>query len=324
MTFALPFPKELYRPLIPNGRRRAPWHDYRSRCIYMITMNAAGGTPPLSKLTGIPGSHEFPPTAVRSQLGEIIMEQISAIKTHFPAVCILRRVIMPEHIHFVIFIRNENECSLSQIISRFKVESGKKWASISGRYAAIFEGGYHDRILLKKGQLQKMLNYVSDNPRRRLERSIFHGFHSRHNLTDTNGFPYEAYGNIHLIEDPDIEAVKISRRYSADELRKKKLCWKRTIENGGVLVSPFISQAERKVRDWCIANGGRLILIAENGFGARFSPKGQWHDLCSQGRLLIIAPREHKLAKEALTRSKCESMNRQAAAVAAGKIRICR
>lgn len=315
------FKYDYIRPLIPNGRRRAPWHDYRSRCIYMITMNAAPGIPPFSMLAGELNSRDYPPTTIRTPLGEIIHQQISAIKKKFPFVKILRRIVMPEHIHFVIFIEVADKCHLSDIISLLKVTIGQLWSRAYGIYSTIFEEGYHDRILIGKGQLKKMLNYVSNNPRRRMERIAYRGFHSRYNISDVFGCRYEAYGNIHLLEDCDISNVKISSHDNMALLKKKKTIWKQTVENCGVLVSPFISAAQKKVRDWSMDNGGRLILIEGNGFGHIYSPKGKLHDLCNQGRLLIIAPTTHSTANIKYTRQMCEDLNNIASEIAEGKIR---
>lgn len=326
------FPKELRRPLVPNGCRRAPWHDYRSRCIYMVTINAAKGIPPFASLTGIPGSHDFKPKSINSPIGEIIANNISMIRNNFPFTSILRRVIMPEHIHFVIFIKESGICHLGEIIRNFKGQctrevSGLVFPRTSGwdnKLMSVFEEDYHDRILLKDGQLKKMLNYVSDNPRRRLMRKMNPCFNSRHRIADASGNEYEAYGNMSLLHDPDIEAVKISSKYTSEELKLKKINWKRTVENCGVLASPFISEAEKKVRDWTIENGGRLILIESNGFGSRYSPKGILHEICCEGRLLIIAPNVHQTAKAPLTRSQCEAMNSLAHSIADGKVKeIC-
>lgn len=323
------FAQELRRPLVPNGCLRAPWHDYRSRCIYMITINAAPGMPPFSTLAGRPGDHYHPPLCVRTEIGEIIHNEISAIKSEFPHTSILRRVIMPEHIHFVIFVRATGPYHLGNIISHFKAQCTRRLAGYqtvrsSGydeKLPPVFEHGYHDRILLKEGQLPRLLHYVSDNPRRRLLRMANPGFHTRSMIASNDGLRYEAYGNILLLDDPDIEAVKISRRYSPEELRRNKLNWKHTVENCGVLVSPFISDAEKRVRDWAMENGGRIILIQENGFAPRFAPKGKLHDLCSEGRLLIVAPTAYSASAVPLTRSLCESMNTLAADIAAGNFR---
>lgn len=228
---------------------------------------------------------------------------------------------MPEHIHFVIFIEVADKCHLSDIIGWLKVAIGQISAKETGCHKTIFEDGYHDRILLRKGQLDNMLAYVSANPRRRMERIAYRGFHSRHYLADMNGRRYHTYGNIHLLEDYDIANVKISHNDSTELLREKKLKWKRTVENSGVLTSPFISAAEKRVRNWSIDNGGRLILIIGNGFAPRYSPKGMWHELCNQGRLLIIAPTTHSTANIKYTRQMCEDMNNIASEIAKGKIR---
>lgn len=319
------FPIELRRPLIPNGCRRAPWHDYRSRCIYMITLNAAPGMPPFSSLQGIPGHHDFPPRAAATPVGEIISSNISALKAAFPFISILRRVIMPEHIHFVIFVKEASDIHLGEIIRHLKKSCTSEYLHSAAQgnipdKASVFDEKYHDRILMKEGQLERMLSYVSDNPRRRMMRMMNPGFHLRRRIRHQNGKEYEIYGNPDLLSDPDLEPVKISSKYSPQELVARELCWKHTVENCGVLVSPFISEAERSVYKWAVGNGGRIIHIVDNGFGTRYTPKGLSHRLCSEGRLLLIAPMEHSLTRVKLTRSDCEMMNHLASDVASGKV----
>lgn len=320
------FPEALKRQLIPNGQRRAPWHDYYGRSIYMITLNAAPGIPCFSSLKGIPGNHDWPPCTVLTPLGEIIAKSLSSIKSTFPFTKIMRRVIMPEHVHFVLYVTEKTEYHLGDIISHLKGVCTRAYAGLESvrtdkfdvKLQSVFEVGYHDRLLLKDGQLDRMLRYVSDNPRRRLERKNNPDFHIRCGLSDSEGNQYEAYGNIHLLEDPDIEAVKISRSYSPEYLHKLKITWLRTVQNGGVLVSPFISTAEKRVRNWAIDNGGRLIYIIPNGFGPRFSPKGILHTLCSEGRLLLIALREYKTSASPISKCVCNNMNGLATSISKG------
>lgn len=80
---------------------RDPKHDYKSRCIYHITICKAPGCPNFSRILG---SLEQP-VIVRSRIGEIIESQI----LNFPNLCSslqpLQYVIMPDHIHFAIFAR---------------------------------------------------------------------------------------------------------------------------------------------------------------------------------------------------------------------------
>jgi hypothetical protein len=235
----------------------------------------------------------------------------------------MRRVIMPEHIHFVLFITEDSDVHLGDIIKHLKVESLQ--ASIARKVTpelpAIFEELYHDRILIKRGQLQRLLGYVSDNPRRRMERMRYPDFHHRCLVSDEKGRAYEAYGNIHLLEDPDIEAVRVSSHYSEKELQRRKRLWLRTIQNSGVLASPFISEAEKRVRDWACSNGGRLILLDTNSFGKNYAPKEPLHTLCSEGRLLIIAPTDYCHHHVKPTRADCLRLNDLASAVAEHRLK---
>lgn len=234
---------------------------------------------------------------------------------------------MPEHIHFVLFVTEATDTHLGDIILDLKGECTRRYHGTTKQavreapLVSIFEEGYHDRILLKKDQLQRMLCYVSDNPRRRMERMSHPDFFHRTLIAGPDGTRYEAYGNIHLLEDPDIEAVKVSRKYTPDELIHRKRIWMHTVQNGGVLVSPFISPAEKKVENWVCNAGGRIILITDNGFGTNYTPKGMLHTLCSEGRLLIIAPTEHRTAASPLDRATCLQMNALAETVAAYSLR---
>jgi REP element-mobilizing transposase RayT len=318
LYLAFVFDMDFYRSVIHHSCRRAPWHDYHDRSIYMVTLNRSSQLPPFSKIVGALNSHENPPRAQLLPLGEIVASNISALKQSFPFVKILRRVIMPEHIHIVIFITEKTGFALGDIIHRLKTECSKAYnrRDENGELITVFEKDYHDRILSKKGQLERILGYVSDNPRRRLERMTYKNVHHRYLIANDNGNIYEAYGNIQLLEDPDIEAVKVSRRDTPDGLKSKKQSWLKTMQNGGVIVSPFISPAERKVRDWAFDNYARVIYIEPNGFGDRYTPKEPLHSLCSEGRLLIIAPLEYRYDRNVITREECLRLNDLASDIA--------
>lgn len=88
--------------------------------------------------------------------------------------------------------------------------------------------------------------------------------------------------------------------------------WLHTAANGGVLVSPFISQREKVIRKEAESSGGRFILITNHPFGEREKPSGKDFALCAQGRLLIIAPS----TPMPLDRSVCLKMNSLAKTIA--------
>lgn len=312
---------DYYLPLIPNERRRAPWHDYRSACVYMITLNKAKGIPVFSSVC-CRGEDVNSAFTRKTALGETISKNLRQLPRQYPFVSVIHQVIMPEHIHFILYVKATTEILLGELVSAFKGSCTRDYANGQSDPASMFEEGYHDRILMKKGQLDKMRQYISDNPRRRLLRMRNPEFHRRFFLTSAGGGQLEAYGNADLLSDCDIEAVRVSRSFSADELNRRKLNWKMTVENGGVLVSPFISASEKKVRDWALENDGRIIRLERNGFGENYHPKGIEHAVCSEGRLLIIAPATHSSAPGEITRAECMIMNGLAEEIAAGEIKF--
>ncbi|MDE6341929.1 MAG: hypothetical protein K2K93_06395 [Muribaculaceae bacterium] len=125
---------------------------------------------------------------------------------------------------------------------------------------------------------------------------------------------FAAYGNPFLFRNPDKEAVKISRKDSAEEKLRKKNTWLSTASKGTILVSPFISAAEKDVRAEAEAIGAGIILVTHEAFPDRFKPAAHDFSLCAEGRLLIISlglP-----PKTELTRAICLQMNELAKTIA--------
>lgn len=307
-----------------NAGIRCPGHNYRSRCIYHIVLNKADGFPDFATVVGIPGNRQWPPKTELTPEGEIIHNAISNIKSNFPFASILRRCVMPDHVHFAIFIKEETDIHLGKIIASLKRECSERYEMLGiSPEIEFFIPGYHDTFLTGKDQLQKMLAYISDNPRRHLIRKGNPGWFRQFFISTQDGKNrYEAYGNWDLLSDFQRVPVKISRKYTEAELRVWKKLWHTTIINDGVLVSPFINPKEKKVRNWAMENGGSLIYITYKPFPERFKPAGKMFDLCAEGRLLIVAmpgdekDQEYLRANNSPCYSHCAKMNNLAIAIA--------
>lgn len=273
----------------PHSRRRKKGHDYSSRCIYHIVLTKAPGIGAFSDVVGELDSHEWPPTVTLSPIGEIIAEALSALKLTFPHIWIRRRCIMPDHVHLALFVRKAGVCYLGAIISALKVDCSRRMKEkFNLENILLFDPGYHDTILYGRNQLNNMLSYISDNPRRYLLRRTVPSWHLYFHVTDGQR-TFAAYGNWELLDEPELTAVRFSSKYSEDELIAKKRWWVRTVLNDGILVSPFIHSVEKKARDWALENEGVLIMITGDVITPRYHPSGRYHDLCSQGRLLLIS-----------------------------------
>ena len=140
-------------PLKSNQIYRAPWHDYHSRCIYMITMLKRMETPPFAYVEGM--GLKFTP------LGREIQKQIIHFSELESRIRILQYVVMPDHIHILLFVTEPIPETLGQYIARWKIKVNKACG-----FESIFEIGFNDQILHMSRSLKVLVNYIRDNPRR--------------------------------------------------------------------------------------------------------------------------------------------------------------
>lgn len=265
---------------------RDPKHDYKRRCIYHITICKASGCPYFSRILG---SLEQPVIA-RSSIGEIIESQI----LNFPNLCsslqLLQYVIMPDHIHLAIFVREYLPRVLGNYIGMMKVKCGQLIRAEFPLLEHVFTPDFHDRYLRPHHHLSTIIEYIRQNPYRLLVRRFNPDYFNRINNIEIGGSLWQAYGNLQLLDNP-FKAPVVIHRSDSDILKSnKQRRWKHLAENGGVLVSPFISPEEKSVRRQCEQTNGKIILLSNVPFGEREKPSSHDFELCAQGLLLILSP----------------------------------
>lgn len=289
-----------------DKKGRAFWHDYRAKCIYFITMKKAVGAPTFGKIAGNPG---LPSGTARcafislSPLGRIVKNAIYNISRIEPRIRLFQYAVMPDHVHFLLSVEQTLDESLGLVIARLKVSINNA-AGQNG----VFQEGYNDQILRRDRNLHDIFNYIRDNPRRLAVRRAYPDFFRRKNALRIGDNTYQAYGNFQLLEHPFMEQVVVHRADSPETRKQNRDLWLYTAANGGVLVSPFISQAEKEIRAAVEEAGGRFILITNEPMGERYKPSGRDFELCEAGRLLIISA---GIGGD-LSRSACLAMNNMA------------
>ena len=265
---------------------RDPKHDYRSRCIYHITIGKEIGCPDFSRISGSPEQ----PLVVRSRIGEIIESQILNFPNLCPSLQPLQYVIMPDHIHLALFAREYLPRVLGNYIGMFKVKCGQLIRAEFPHLQSIFTSDFYDRYLRRSHRLSTIIEYIQQNPYRLLVRRLNPDFFRKINNIEIQGALWQAYGNLQLLDNPFKSPVIIHRADSDLLKADKRRRWKHLAENGGVLVSPFISPEEKEIRRQCEEADGKIILLSNAPFGEREKPASHDFDLCSKGRLLILAP----------------------------------
>lgn len=313
----------------PSYSRNAFWNDYKGRRIYMYTFRMAKGFPPLSRIVGNPAAgrgENDAPRAEYTEIGRKIHFTINEVIASYPQIGICRMILMPDHIHLVIFVKEEIDRHVGRVIGHIKTLCSsrlKEAATVRSENPhgnkeslSIFDGKPQHTILKGKDQLERMIRYVEDNPRRLLiKRSNPELFRIRRGV-EICGRLFAVLGNIFLLRKPSIMPVRVRRRFTdteAAEYREKCL---ESARGGTVLVSPFISAKEKEIQRLALEAGANIIIIRKEGIPPLFKPPGKLFDLCSEGRLLYLAPWEYETRKSDLTRSECVEMNEIAEAIA--------
>lgn len=284
-----------------NQILRAPWHDYTSRCIYMVTINKSPLVKDFGALAGdyrISAGEKGCSFVQASDIGCAIKNVLRRFCQVEPNIRVLQYVIMPDHLHILLFVESPTAEILGRIIARFKVEVNKA-VGMDG----VFAKGFNDQILKPSRSLDILYKYIRDNPRRLAVRRAHPEYYRRVNSLEIAGQRYAAYGNLYLLQNPFKEQVEVHRKDTSDQRKQNHDMWLYTAVNGGVLVSPFISPAEKAIRAEAEEVGAKIILITNDPMPERYKPPAHDFALCEAGRLLIISlPAE-------LSRSHCMAMN---------------
>ena len=238
---------------------------------------------------------------------------------------------MPDHFHGILWVKERLARHVGHVVKAFKTVSeqecrGKGLLPQPGQVSAaapaaesntaLWEKGFQDTILLRRGQLKAMVNYIADNPRRLAEKRANPAlFTVVRKQPVTPNRSCQAIGNRYLLDRPLKRQVQISRSISAEVLAEKKAELLYAAEHGTVLVSPCISPGEKEIARAALDAELPLIVLVENGFGPHYKPPGRYFDACASGRLLMLAPFPHHPDKRTITREQCLNLNEWAKAI---------
>src|SRR5690349_16943573 len=134
---------------------RLKTHNYEWTGTYFVTI----GTDRREPLFEIP------------ELRAILIENWKALPDRFPNVTLDEFVIMPDHIHFIIWLEGnvENAPSLGSVIGAYKSLTAVAWLrhiKTTGMEcsARIWETNYYDRIIRDTKELEQEHLYIRNNP----------------------------------------------------------------------------------------------------------------------------------------------------------------
>lgn len=275
--------------------RRAINHDYFAPFIYHIILKKDEDCDSFGFVVGDARIEPGRPGCAdinESPLGKIIAKEIIHFPYEYPIIRILQYKVMPDHVHILLQVLFRSDKHLDFYVEALRSRITAKYSRMLGRKIEdndIFEIGYCDKPLYDDRSLDGLYTYIRQNPHRLAMRQQYPEFFKRVRNLRIGNQDYSAYGNLFLLRNPDKEAVKISRSFEREEILERKSSWLSSASKGAILVSPFISKAEKDVRTEAEALDAKIILIVHEEFPERFKPAAHDFSLCSEGRLLIIS-----------------------------------
>ena len=110
----------------------------------------------------------LPTDSIRlSPCGKIANEAIKEIPRHYPHIELLQYVIMPNHIHLILFIPYEYGRMISSPTKMTSVLTavGQMKRRISKEIGeSIWQRSFHDHIIRDRGDYEKIAKYIYENP----------------------------------------------------------------------------------------------------------------------------------------------------------------
>ena len=329
----------------PSMLRRCVGHDYTSRQIYMITMVTEGRRPLFGQVVGksdAPAGSDDAPRIELSPLGQRVSDEWWAASRHHPEVTVLALQMMPDHLHGILFVREQMEKPLGMLLRGFKQSCNRHYRELvlgitppvpsippvpsvalstqqprpkqdrrneDRSHGILFARGYNDKLLLREGQLETWVRYLNDNPRRLLMKREHPDLFRVQRNVEAAGMTFSAIGNRFLLDRPVRLQVQCSRRLSEAEIQEQVAHFLTAARQGAVLVSPAISPGEKAVMRAAFNENLPLIYLQENGFSDLAKPNGSRMEACARGQLLILAPWEHHNEQLTIRRDQCLKLN---------------
>ena len=294
---------------IKRYRRFQGW-DYSRGASLFITISTSPRRPIFGRV--VDGEMKLSP------LGEEALVSLESMPRYNPGLFLFGRVVMPDHIHFNCHIEaglDEPLKFLGNAVRRFKNHISKvaraqlatsgvqsvqdhctpESPSCARAIRAIWQQGYHDRLLPSEAIMKATERYIAYNPAKwELMKNRPAALRVIEPLDSPRLDPSEYWkgvGNTSLLDESNkIVSLRISRKLSESQLKKVVKRMESAIERGFTILSGFISPGEKLVRDLCCRNkSARFIRILPSMMPLNYKPESAYVEAFLENRYLEIA-----------------------------------
>jgi hypothetical protein len=168
-------------------------------------------------------------------------------------------VVMPDHLHGIVYVKEEMSKPLGSVMRGFKSGATSELRKITGDpNLAVWSENYHDRVIMNSDTLRAERAYIQDNPRRYCVCKAHPDLFVRLGQMQSPRLPsdthWQGFGNRFLLDRPTLFAVQVSRRMPSEELARLKEQIAQQVADRAVLVSAFISPGEKPIAKMVMAD----------------------------------------------------------------------
>lgn len=159
-------------PLPKRKSIRLEDYDYSESGAYFITLCTQNRMKVLSKIITVGDGSPVPKLTF---LGKFVQGYIDKISEKYPSVKVVKYIIMPDHIHFLISIENDGTGNPSPttgtILAWFKYQTTKEinlQRNTAGK--KFWQRAFFDHVVRNNQDFEEVWHYIDTNPQRWIEK----------------------------------------------------------------------------------------------------------------------------------------------------------
>jgi REP element-mobilizing transposase RayT len=163
------------KPIFPQRKQlRAPWHNYAIRSAYFLTICTHQRQKIFGEIYPIYDGLSIVGATLRGRPHhpeKMIEKWLYEIEHKFPFVHLDKFVIMPDHIHLILFFSGDHIGSpLHRVVGWFKTMTTNEYIRHAKEYdyhpfqTALWQRNYMEHIIRDETDLIDIRNYISQNP----------------------------------------------------------------------------------------------------------------------------------------------------------------
>ncbi len=326
-----------------------PGEAWKGAGLYHITLKIPSCEPLLGDLV-IPENDPAKASVECTSLGAAVLDILRGLPSFYPEIQILHYCLMPDHLHSIWYVQKSMPQGIRSAVRGFwqevkkvgrlssfapnsiRAEYQERYKTLrdeigAERYDAlppIFTEMPHIRPMGQRRQLPATIRYIDMNPQRLATKRLKPGFFRVQDHIEIAGRTYSGVGDSDLLQETRYVPVHVRRTMIEEAVHgdDKRLndymdgCIK-VAEEGAVLVSPFIHEKEREVLYSVLAEGGKAICLADNGFRGYYKPSDGLFDAVANKQVLILSPWPYDPKKRHISREECVALNQMAEEISA-------